>query len=190
MLRYKELKPGKYIILDGQPYAVLEYNFLRMQQRKPVVQTKIKNLATGKVIEKTFQQSDKIEEAKIEKKPLKYLYSHRGELWFSEENKPSERFKLGESLIGDMIDLMKSNSVAEAILFSNKIIGIKLPVKIELKVIEAPPSTKGNTAQGGTKQVKLETSATINVPLFINEGDIVRINTETREYVERVEKGM
>lgn len=189
MLNYNELKPGKYIILDGQPYVVLEFNFLRMQMRKPVAQTKIKNLISGKVIERTFQQTDKFEEAEIETRPIKFLYGHRGEFWFCEENNPSARFKLEENLIGNYADLMKPDSIVEAILFKDKIISIKLPIKVELKVIEAPPSTKGNTAQGGTKQVKLETGAVINVPLFINERDIVKINTETKEYTERAEKG-
>ncbi len=189
MLNYNELKPGKYIILDGQPYAVLEFNFLRMQMRKPVAQTKIKNLISGKVIEKTFQQTDKFEEAEIEKKQIKYLYNNRGEFWFCEKDDPSKRFKIDEELIGNSADLMKANSIVEADIFSEHTIGINLPVKVELKVVEAPPSTKGNTAQGGTKQVKLETGAVINVPLFINEGDIVKINTETKEYTERAEKG-
>jgi len=186
MLNYNELKPGEYIILEGQPYVVLEFNFLRMQQRKPVVQTKIKNLITGKIIERSFQQSDKFDEAKIETKPIKYLYNHRQEFWFCSQNNPSDRFKLEETMIGDSADLMKSNLIVDAVVFNNRIIGIKMPVKVELKVVEAPPSTKGNTAQGGTKQVKLETGAAINVPLFIKEGDIIRINTETKQYVERV----
>lgn len=188
MLNYNELKPGKYIVLDGHPYMVVEFNFLRMQQRKPVVQTKIKNFVTGKTIEKTFQQSDKIEEAEIEAKEIKYLYSHRGEFWFSEKDDPSKRFKLPENLIGNYADLLKPNFIVEAIMFRNDIIGVKLPIKIDLKVVEAPPAVKGDTAQGGAKQVKLETGATITAPLFINEGDIVRINTETKEYAERVRK--
>jgi elongation factor P len=186
MLNYNELKPGSYIILDGQPYVVLEFNFLRMQQRKPTVQTKIKNLITGKTIEKSFQQSDKIEEAEIEIRPIKYLYNHRNEFWFCAENNPADRFKLDESLIADYVDLLKPNSIIEAQIFEGKAIGIKLPPKVELKVVEAPSSTKGNTARGGTKQVKLETGALVNVPLFIKEGDIIKINTATKEYVERV----
>lgn len=185
MLSYNEIKPGKYIVFEGQPYVVMDFRFLRMQQRKPVVQTKIKNIITGKTVEKTFQPSDKFEEAEIEIKPIKYLYSHRGEHWFSESDNPSARFKLEEPLVLGKLDLMKQNSLVDAILFSDKIIEVRLPVKIELKVIEAPPSTKGNTAQGGTKQVKLETGVTVNTPLFINEGDVVVINTETRDYVER-----
>jgi len=203
MLNYNELKPGKYFILDDHPYLVMEFHFLRMQQRKPVAQTKIKNLITGKTIEKTFQQTDKFEEADIKTKPIKYLYNRParrslgeggGEFWFCPEKNPSARFKLEESLIENNGDLMKQNSIVDALVFSHKgkeeIIGVKLPVKIELKVIEAPPSTKGNTAQGGNKQVKLETGAMINAPLFINEGDIISINTQSREYVERSEKGL
>lgn len=188
MLIYNELKPGKCIVLENQPYEVVEYNFLRMQQRKPVAQTKIKNLITGKIMEKTFHQNDKFEEADIEKKPIKYLYNHRGEFWFCFEKKPSERFKLEKSLIGDSWDLLKANTIVEANIFNDQTIGISLPIKVELKVVEAPPSIKGNTAQGGTKQVKVETGATINAPLFINEGDIIRINTQTKEYVDRASK--
>jgi len=190
MLNYNELKTGEYIVIDGQPYVVLEFNFLRMQQRKPVVQTKIKNLITGKIIERSFQQSDKFEEAEITTKPIKYLYNHRREFWFCSENNPSDRFKIEEKMIGDSADLIKQNLIVEAMIFSakgeDKIINVKLPVKVELKVVEAPPSTKGNTAQGGTKQVKLETGAFINVPLFVKEGDVVKINTETKQYIERV----
>lgn len=188
MLSYSELKPGKYIVLDGQPYVVMEFNFLRKQQRRPVAQTKIKNLITGKTIEKTFQQSDKLEEADMGIKEIKYLYSNRGEFWFSEKDNPSKRFKLDEEMVGDFASLMKGNSPIEAVMFGDKIIGIKMPIKIDLKVVEAPPGVKGDTAQGGTKQVKTETGAAIIVPLFINEGDVVRINTETKEYVERVSK--
>ncbi len=178
--------------MDDHPYLVMEFHFLRMQQRKPVAQTKIKNLITGKTIEKTFQQTDKFEEADIKTRPIKFLYSNRGEFWFCPEKNPSARFKLEELLIESNGDLMKQDSIVDALVFSHKgkekIIGVKLPVKIELKVVEAPPSTKGNTAQGGNKQVKLETGAMINAPLFINEGDIISINTQSREYVERTEK--
>lgn len=188
MLSYNEPRPGKYIVLDGQPYQVVEYNFVRMQQRRPVAQTKIKNLITGKTIEKTFQQNDKIEEAEIGVREIKYLYSHKNEFWFCDKDNPKERFNLPEEIVSDYAGFMKENSLVEAVVFNNNIIGIKLPVKMDLKVVEAPPSTRGDTAQGGTKQVKLETGAIINVPLFINEGDIVRVNTETKEYVERAEK--
>ena len=188
MLNYNDLKPGTFMVFEGQPYVVMEFHFLRMQQRKPVVQTKIKNIITGKTVEKTFQPSDKFEEAEIETKAIKYLYNNKGEYWFCEKDNPATRFKLEENVVGNSIDLIKANSLVNAKIFDEKIISIELPIKVELKVVEAPPSTKGNTAQGGNKQVKVETGAMINTPLFVNEGDIIVINTETRQYTERAGK--
>lgn len=183
-----DLRVGTFFILEGQPYEVLSSQHLKMQQRRPVMQTRIKNLLSGKIIERNFQQSDYFEEADIEKKEVKFLYSHRNEFWFSEISDQSKRFKLENEIIGDSAQFLKPNTPVASLLFNGKIINIELPVKMDFKVIEAPPSTKGNTAQGGTKQVKLETGAMVNVPLFIEEGDIVKINTQTGEYTERVEK--
>ena len=182
-----DLKQGIYFILDSQPFEILEARHLKMQQRRPVMQTRIKNLISGKTIEKNFQQSDYFEEADIQKKKVKFLYGHRGEFWFSEIDDPA-RFKLGEDILKDYTRFLKPNTIIDALVFNKKIINIELPVKMDFKVIEAPPSTRGNTAQGGTKQVKLETGAAVNVPLFIEEGDVVRINTQTGEYAERVGK--
>ena len=189
-------------MMDGQPYVVMDYSFVKMQMRKPVAQVKMRNVISGKVVEKNFQQTDKFEEAEIEAKPVKFLYANKGEFWFCPARNASHsdaggdpkktgdgRFKLDAKLVKDYINLIKPNSIIEVMVFNEQNIGVKMPVKVELKVTEAPPSTKGNTAQGGTKQVKLETGATINVPLFINEGDVVRVNTDTHEYVERAEKG-
>src|SRR3989344_3051249 len=183
MFTYNELKPGKFCVLDGEPCVVLEFNFLRMQQRKPVAQTKIKNLISGKTIERNFQVSDKVEEAELTEREAKYLYNNRGEHWFCEANDPSKRFRLDEGLIGESSKFLKANAIIKIVLFNEKIIATKLPIKMELKVTEAPPSTKGNTAQGGSKQVTLETGAILNVPLFVNEGDTIIANTETGEYV-------
>ena len=188
MLSYNELKPGTYIVMDAKPYVVLEFNFLRMQQRKPAVQTKIKDLVSGKVIARSFHPQDNIEEADISRKKVKFLYTNRGEFWFCTENNPASRFRLPQEIIGDSADFLKPNTLVDALVFGEDIINIDLPIKVDLKIIEAPPSFKGDTASGGSKQVKLETGATINVPFFINQGDIVRINTQTREYVERAEK--
>jgi elongation factor P len=188
MLSYNELKPGTYIVLEGRPYIVLEYSFMRMQMRKPAVQTKIKDLTSGKVISRSFHPQDTIEEADILRKKVKFLYNSRGEFWFCEENDPGVRFKLEQEIIGDAADLMKPNLIVDALAFGEKIINIDLPIKVDLKVVEAPPSFKGDTASGGSKQVKLETGAIINVPFFINQGDIVRVNTHDRSYVERASK--
>ena len=108
MLNYNDLKPGTFMVYEGQPYVVMEFHFLRMQQRKPVVQTKIRNIITGKTVEKTFQPSDKFEEAEIETKPIKYLYSNRGEHWFCEKDNPSARFKLEENRCAGFYRLIKN----------------------------------------------------------------------------------
>ena len=189
MLSYTDLRQGIVFILDDQPYQVLEFNFLRMQQRKPVAQTKIKNLITGKIISRNFQPSETFTEAEIKLKEAKFLYNHHGKFVFCEIHDPSKRSELGEEQIGDLGKFLKPNSVVKVMEFDGKIINLALPIKMEFKIIEAPPSVRGNTAQGGTKTVKIETGAMINAPLFIEQGDIIRINTQTGEYTERVEKG-
>lgn len=188
-LGVNELKPKTFFIYGGQPYVVLETHHLKMQQRRPTVQVKMKNLINGKVLERNFAQSDVFEQADVEKQRVKYMYGHRGQYWFADEKDSSKRFELSEDLLGDSTKFLKANTVLEAVSFEGKIITVELPVKMEFKVIEAPPAIKGNTAQGGVKQVKVETGAMINAPLFINEGDMICINTETGEYVERADKG-
>lgn len=186
MLVYNEILPKRFIILDGAPYEVLDAHIFRMQQRKPVNQTKLKNLITGKVTDYTFHQQDKVEEADLLKRAVKYLYNSRGEWWFCEIKDPSKRFKIEDTLVGEGRKFLKPNSEVELLTFEEKIIGVKLPIKVELKVTEAPPAVKGDTSKGASKTVKLETGAEISAPLFISEGEIIRINTDTGEYVERV----
>lgn len=186
MLEYNEIKEKKVIIFEGAPYEVLSSHVFRKQQRKPVNATKLRNLITGSVTETSFHVSDKVEEAELEKRPAKFLYENRGEYWFNEPSDPSKRFKLDPEVIGDQKRFLKVNMLVDIVIYEERMISMRLPIKVELKVVEAPPSIRGNTAQGGTKLVKLETGAELNAPLFINEGDTIRINTETGEYVERV----
>ncbi|MDO8504780.1 MAG: elongation factor P [Candidatus Liptonbacteria bacterium] len=188
MLAYSELTKGTLFILEGAPYEVIEMSFLRMQQRKATVNTKIRNLITGKILERNWQASDSFEEAEIEKKNAKFIYANRGEYWFTAEKDPSDRFALAGDVIGDSARFLKPNIVVSAMIFKGKVIKVAMPIKMDFKVTEAPPSIKGNTAQGGSKVVTLEGGATVDVPLFINEGDIIKVNTEAGEYVERVEK--
>ncbi len=191
MLNYSEITAKKFIVMDGTPYEVLDAHIFRMQQRKPVNQTRLKNLITGKIAETTFHQADKVEEADLQKKEARFLYTNgrlpagRQEWWFCEPAMPSNRFKITEEMIGSAGKFLKQNAIVELLVFNEQTIGVKLPIKVELKVTEAPPAVKGDTAKGGSKQVTLENGTTLNVPLFINEGDILRINTETGEYVER-----
>lgn len=188
MLEYNEILNKKVILLDGEPYEVLDAHVFRKQQRKPVNQTKLRHLITGKVTEQAFHVSEKVEEADLSIKNVKYLYQNRGEWWFCDEKNPSDRFKLEAGTVGTGGQFLKANSIVEALIFDEKVIGLKLPIKVDLKVTDAPPAVKGNTAQGGSKQVTLETGATLFVPMFINEGDVIRINTELGEYVERADK--
>ena len=205
MLDYSEVTVHKYIIFEKEPWEVLDAHVFRKQQRKPVNAVKLRNLITGRITETTFHVSDKVEEADIDKKEVKYLYTKEvparqsggREYWFCDAKDPSKRFELPEDMIGGGAKFLKPNTVVDAMLFNDptspeaskgqgKIIGIKTPIKIELRVVEAHDTTKGNTAQGATKSVKLETGAEIQVPMFIKEGDVVRVNTLTSEYTDRV----
>lgn len=186
LLEYNEIRERKYIIYDKEPYEVLTSHVFRKQQRKPVNATKLKNLITGSVKEISFHVSEKVEEAEIDSRDAKYLYNNRGEFWFSNPTDPSKRFSMKEDLVGPQGKFLKPNTVVQILSFQDRHVGFKLPVKMELKVTEAADAVKGNTVQGGTKTVTLETGATVNVPMFINQGEIIRVNTETGEYVERV----
>jgi len=192
MLNYNEIKEKVYIVLDGDPYEVLNSHVFRKQQRKPVNQTKLRNLITGSVRAETFHANDTVEEADIEKTKVQFLYKKvdrntgKTEYFFCHDGDRGRRFSLFDDIAGSEAKFMKENQVLDALLFNEEVIGIKLPLKVELKVIEAAPAVKGNTSSGATKQVTLETGAIIMTPLFIKEGDTVLVKVETGDYTERV----
>lgn len=194
MLAYNEIKERKFIILDGDPYEVIDSHVFRKQQRKPVNQTKLRNLINGSVRQETFHANDTVEQAELERKKIKFLFTKynnresRNEFWYCDIDNPGNRFEISSDIVENSYKYTKPNSEVDALIFDEKIIGIQVPIKVELKVKEAPPAVKGNTATGATKQIVLETGLVVNAPLFINEGDIVRVNTETGEYTERVTK--
>ncbi len=188
ILSYNEITPKKVIIFNDEPCLVLSYHVFRKQQRKPVNITKLKGLKSGRVIEQTFHQNETAEEADLDRQTITFIYKKPGEYWFHEAGKPGERFALSEDLVGDAGKFIKERSDLDALLFDDEVIGVKIPIKVELKVTEAMPAVKGNTSSGATKEVTLETGATIFAPMFINEGDVLAINTETGDYSERVEK--
>ncbi len=188
MLSYNEITTGKIIVFNGEPYKVISHRVFRMQKNKPQNVTKLKNLKNGKVVENSFHQNEKVDEADLEKSPVVYIYENKGEYMFHEAGNPGNRFPIPLEIIGNAAKFLKPKEEYDALLFEDEIIGLNIPIKINLKVTEAPPAVKGNTATGATKTVTLETGATVNCPLFINEGDIVEINTETGEYASRVEK--
>lgn len=187
-VEYNQITVKKTVTMDGDPYLVLSNNISKKDRQKASNNVRMKNLRNGNVIERTFHQSDVLEDAYLEKKTIKYLYTNRGESWFCEVNNPKERFSLSDDVVGDMAKYVPENSEVDALLFDDKIMSITTPIKVELKVKEAPDAVKGNTSSGATKEAILITGHKVQVPQFINVGDIVAINTETGWYTERVEK--
>lgn len=188
MISATEFKKGIAIKVDNQLWTIADFQFVKPGKGTAFVRTKLKSLLTGNVIEKSFKSHEEFEEVEMEKKKVKFLYSHRDKICFSEENNPSARFEVGTDLIGSSVGFLKPNEIVDALYLEGKLTSISLPIKTYLKVTEAPPSFKGDTAQGGMKSVKLETGAYINAPLFVEVGDILEINTDTGEYVKRVEQ--
>ena len=188
VLSYNEILSKKIINYNNEPYEVLSAHIFRMQQRKPVNQTKLRHLISGKVIEISFHQNETVTEADIETMKANYLYTNRGESWFAEAGNPKNRLAFPEEVLHDQVQWLVPNSVVDVVTYEGTPVTIKIPVKVDLEVKDAPPAVKGNTVSGGTKLATLSTGAKVDVPLFINPGDVVRINTDTGEYTERMEK--
>lgn len=188
MLTINNLKNKMIVIINGAPYQILEVKHLHMGRGGSSVQTKVKNLVTAQVFLRNFKPADSFREADIAKRELFYLYRHRGDFFFAAKETPGERFSLPAEKLGDSAQWLKPNAVVMALFLENKLLSVELPIKIDLKVAEAPPGLKGDTASAATKAVVVETGAKVQTPLFVNEGDVVRVNTETGEYVERVTK--
>jgi len=184
MLSMNDLKQGVIIELDGEPYKVTQAHHLKVAQRRPVMQTALKNLKTGKTLERTFQQSDKIPEADIKKTAAVFKYRTRTDFVFAAEN--GREFKFSAEDIGQAVNYLSKGIGATIVLFEDEPITVELPIKVVLEVVDAPPAARGDTVQGGNKEVKLESGGTAKTPLFINSGDKIEINTETGEYVRRV----
>ena len=174
--------------MDGDPYLVLSSNIAKKDRQKASNNVRMKNLRTGQVIDKTLHQSDVLEDADMSKRKVKYLYENRGEFWFCEPDNPRERFNLPADVVGDLSKFVMPNSIVEALVFADKILAINVPIKVELKVKEAPEAVKGNTSSGATKEIVLETGFKLQAPQFINTGDTISVNTNTGEYSARVEK--
>lgn len=194
LLEYSDIRPRKYIIYNEEPYEVVDSHVARTQQRKPQNQTKLRNLLNGRVIPVSFHAAEKVEEAEINKRASKFLYkdARKGSLWFCDPKNPSDRYEINAEVIGDKVKFLKDNTEVNVNVFEyddeETIIGVDLPVKMDFLITSAPPAIKGNTASGGNKFVTIETGAQIAVPLFIEAGEVIRINTDTSEYVERVQK--
>lgn len=180
-----ELKPGRAVVVDGDPYLITWSQFSKSARQGGVMATKMKNLKSGSVIQKTFQGNDKLEPADVGFRKVQYLYGGDGSYTFMDLN-TYDQFELSSDVVGDAAGFLIDGQEVDAMVFEENPIAIQLPATIEMQVKETVPGVKGDTAQGGTKPATLASGLTVNVPLFINEGDTVKVNTETKEYMERV----
>jgi len=185
MYTIAQLKPGVAILFKGDPYVVTRSQFSKKARQGGTMKTVLRNLKTGANVQQTFSGNDKLEPADLERARCQYLYDDGNNGIFMHKE-TYEQFEIDLELLGDQKGFLLEGGDTDVLLFEGNAIGVSLPPKIEIKVVETPPGVKGDTAQGGTKPAKLETGITINVPLFVNEGDMIRVNTEDGVYVERV----
>jgi elongation factor P len=184
MIDARELRKGAAIELDGEIYQILEYQHVKMQQRQPVVKLKLRDVRNGNVAERNFQSGDKITPAFLEHRPIQYLYND-GDIYYFMDNESYEQIMLTSAQIGEGTNYLKEGLQLEVLTSKKDIVAIALPNSVELQVMETEPGFKGDRATAGTKAAKLETGITIEVPLFINPGDIIKVNTRTGEYQEK-----
>lgn len=185
MLSLNEIKLGKILEIGGEPFVVIKTEHHKVARGGAVLKTKLRNLINANVLEKTFQGNDKVEEAQTEKKKANFMYCDDSEAFFM-DNESFEQFSFSLEQVGEQKKFLKEGTDVTVLYFKDKPSALELPIKMEFKVVSAPPGVKGNSAGNVTKIIELETGAEISAPLFINEGDIIRVNTETGEYVERV----
>jgi len=187
MLNISDLKTGTKIVQDGVPFLIVYNEHSKMGRAGAVMRTKLKNLTNGTVMEKTFQGSDKVEEADMSKSKAQFLYKENDQFNFM-DNETYDQFILSEEALGDAPLYLTEGLEVTMLNFNDNPINIELPVKVTLEVTEAPPGLKGDTQSGGDKLVTVETGAKITTPLFIETGDKIIINTERCEYASRADK--
>jgi elongation factor P len=185
MLSLSEIKTGKVVLVNNQPYVIVKTDHHKMGRGRAVLKTKLRNLIDGSILERTFQGNEKAEEATTETKKANFLYKDEVNAYFM-DNETYEQFNIARDSIGDKIKFMKDGVDVDVLYFQGSPVAIELPIKVELKVTMAPPGVKGNSAGNVTKTIELETGAQIDAPMFIDEGDEIIVNTETWEYVGRV----
>ena len=188
VLSYNEITLKKVIVFNDEPCIVISSHVFRKQKRKPVNNTKLKSLVSGRLIENTFHVNEVAEEADLDTWNITFVYRKGNEYVFHITGKPAERFNLSADLVGDQGQFIKDRSELSALVYNDNIIGVKIPIKVELKVTETVDASKGNTSGNALKESIVETGAKVMVPMFINQGDIIAVNTEDGNYSERVEK--
>lgn len=180
-----QFKRGMKILEDGEPYSVVDYLHIKMGRGGANVRTKLKNLISGNVIERTYKSDEKINQPDFEEKQMQYLYSD-GDNYYFMDNESYEQIQMSKEDVGDAALFMPDNIMVYVLVFNQKPIGVQLPNFVELEVTETDPGLKGDTVSGGSKPAKVSTGGTVSVPLFINEGDVLKIDTRDASYIERV----
>lgn len=184
MVSTSEFKTGLIIKYEGKLCEILEYQLVKMQQRQPIVRTKLRDIRTGNVNEIPFRSGEKFEDVYMEEKPIQYLYRDGSRFHFMDTESYHEVLISADQL-GDKADFLKENSEAVGRYIDEELISVELPASVVLEVTETEPGVRGDTAKSGNKPAKVETGATIKVPLFVNTGDHIRVDTRTRAYLER-----
>ncbi|KXL54455.1 elongation factor P [Anaerotignum neopropionicum] len=184
MISAGEFRNGVTMEYEGAPYVILEFQHVKPGKGAAFVRTKIKNLKTGAVLEKTFRPTEKMPRAHIERQDMEYLYND-GDLYHFMNSETYEQIAINADEVGDFLKFVKENEVVKILSYDGQVFGIEPPLFVELKITETEPGFAGNTAQGATKPAILETGAQIQVPLFINQDEVVKIDTRTGEYLGR-----
>lgn len=185
MVSAGDFRNGVTFEMDGNVLQVIEFQHVKPGKGAAFVRTKLRNVITGAVVEKTFSPTEKFESAFVERKDMQYLYEDSG-LYYFMDNESYEQFPLGKDIIGDALRFVKEGVSVRVLSYKGNVFGVEPPMFVELAVIATEPGVKGDTATGAAKPATLETGAEIRVPLFINEGDVLKIDTRTSEYLERV----
>jgi elongation factor P len=185
MISSNDFKTGMTIIVDGNLWQIIEFLHVKPGKGAAFVRSKLRNVSTGQVLEKTFRAGEKMESAHLDRREMQYLYADGAEYTFM-DNQSFDQIGITKAQIGDQVKYLKENMVANVLFHGTKIIGVDLPNHVELRVVETPPAEKGNTAQGGTKPATLETGAVVNVPFFVDVDTVIRVDTRTNQYMDRV----
>ncbi len=181
---FREIKRGSIIVIDGEPYEVVDRSFRAKQQREAMATVVMKNLFSGKVLQKNFQSSATAEEANLEETKAQFLYKDGDDYYFMDQE-TYDQFSLNKEQLKETVNYLKEEIEVKIVRFNQIPVNVILPSEVNLKVVDAPPGVRGNTAQGGTKIVALETGMKISVPLHIKEGDILVIKTKTGNFDRR-----
>ena len=185
MISVNDLKNGLTLELDNGLWSVVEFLHVKPGKGAAFVRTKLKNVETGNVLEKTFRAGEKVAKAMLNRKEMQYLYK-AGEEFVMMDMESYEQLQLTKDQVGDGVKYMKEDMVVQVLMHDTKIIGVDIPAHVELKVVDTPPAEKGNTAQGGIKPATLETGAVVQVPFFVANDDVIRVDTRSNEYLDRV----